>query len=594
MAEETANPGDEQLLDRVRAGDSAAYETLYREHVDDAERLGRILVGPVHADELVAESFAKVLAALRNGGGPTGNFRAYLHVTIRNGYRDELRATTAAPVSDQPWLLDDIEPSPEEMVEGLDETVAVDALSSLPESWQRVLWHVEVEGRKPAEVARLMKMRPGAVSSLTHRAREGLKRAYLDLHTGPEPAREACRWTHARMGQYVRSDLGTRARQRFDDHVAGCDSCRSSFLAVDVANRRLAGYVLPIVLLGGAAGSKGLLMLGLGGVAAAGGAAGAASGGTSTGGGGSSLGSTLAGAATGPAGILAAAAVALSLAAVGAFTLIQGHDRQDAPPSAAANPGRPDHAPRGRAHGTTPEPKPTRSAPPTYAPPASPVQPVAATSPESSPPASSPTPAQPGPTQHNQPPSGRRTPVTPERPTQHPVSACESEGSLDLPSTVGVHYALTRGDGRTGPWTVSASAERGYVIAAGAPTTFSGDLGRRYPCTALARTTTTQRGRSVHWDIQADVDVLGGPDRVLTLRFDFDRLVTVNSFRPGVGWRCTSLLLGPLSVRCTFAYTGTPPPPVTVSAQTNLLGRQVAGRVSLTSAGEQVGTRSFG
>ena len=48
------------------------------------------------------------------------------------------------------------------MVEGLDETVAVDALSSLPESWQKVLWHVEVEGRKPAEVAQILDMRPGA------------------------------------------------------------------------------------------------------------------------------------------------------------------------------------------------------------------------------------------------------------------------------------------------------------------------------------------------------------------------------------------------------------------------------------------------
>ena len=175
---------DEELLRAAHAGDNAAYQELYTLHLDGARQLARALVGWEQADELVADAFARVLAALRGGGGPTSNFRAYLHVTVRNRYRDSLRTPHERPVSDRPWILEEAGPGVEEQVEGLDETVASDALATLPERWQRVLWHIEVEGRKPAEVAELMGIAPRTVSSLAHRAREGLKRAYLDAHAG--------------------------------------------------------------------------------------------------------------------------------------------------------------------------------------------------------------------------------------------------------------------------------------------------------------------------------------------------------------------------------------------------------------------------
>lgn len=319
MIEEPSPDGEGQRLDLVRAGDQAAYEELYRDHVDGARHLARILVGADLAEELVAESFARVLAQLRAGKGPTGNFRSYLHVTIRNGYRDGLRAPREAPVSDQPWIFDAVtEPPAEEMVEGLDETVAVDALASLPESWQQVLWHVEVEGRKPAEVADLMDMRPRAVSSLAHRAREGLKRAYLEMHAGPVPAREQCRWAHARMSQAARGDLGAKAERRFTEHLDTCADCRDAFLVVDRVNQKLAAYVLPIVLLGLAGGDKALLWLVGGGAVAGGAAAGTTPAQPSSGPN-----------VPGPAVAVAAAAAAMAALGAGAWALTAGDDGPD-------------------------------------------------------------------------------------------------------------------------------------------------------------------------------------------------------------------------------------------------------------------------
>ncbi|MDQ6523557.1 sigma-70 family RNA polymerase sigma factor [Nocardioides sp. LHD-245] len=400
MDEDASRAPEEQLLDRVRAGDTGAFEELYRDHVDGARHLARILVGPDAAEELVAESFSRVLGQLSSGGGPTSSFRSYLHVTIRNGYRDGLRSRREAVASDQPWLFEQAETgevTPEEAVEALDETVAVDALATLPESWRTVLWHVEVEGRKPAEVATLMDLKPRAVSSLAHRAREGLKRAYLDLHAGPEPAPEQCRWVHARMSQYARGDLGARAEQRFGAHLDGCADCRRAFVVVDRVNQKLAAHLLPIVLLALPAGAKGVAWLAGGAAAGTTGAVGAGGG---TSGGGAAGGSTVAGGGSSAPVAAVAAAVVVAAVAAGAFAAINRDDGADRTPAASrpvaeaspVDPGRADPAP---ADPAPVDPAPAADPAPADPPAAAPGPADAAPGPSAPPPASDPDPQPP-------------------------------------------------------------------------------------------------------------------------------------------------------------------------------------------------------
>ncbi|KRA31195.1 MULTISPECIES: sigma-70 family RNA polymerase sigma factor [unclassified Nocardioides] len=549
MADDARRALDEQLLDRVRSGDSLAYEELYREYVDGARHLARILVSADHADELVAESFARVLSALRSGGGPTDNFRSYLHVTIRNGYRDALRAPREAPVSDQPWLFDAAEQPAEEMGAGLDETVAVDALSSLPESWQRVLWHVEVEGRKPAEVATIMDLQPRAVSSLAHRAREGLKRAYLDLHAGPAPAREACQWAHARMSQYARGDLGSRAEQKFGNHIDGCSDCNQAFVVVNGVNQKLAAYVLPIVLLAVLpGGGKGLFWLvGAGGVATTGAAAsgGATSGAASSG----------ASSASTPVAVGVAAAVVVGAIAAGAFALSSGDSRPraDKPTSADVVTGEPDDA-----LAADPAPAPERPAR------RSPV-PVEAVPVESVPVESAPVESEPD-------------------PASEPTSAPKSAAPRPTPTV--------------------------EPTPAVAPPT---DPCATDPCVRLVDVTTVDGPGPHPSEMTVTTEVLGGPARTIELVFLFDAPVTVPAGgRAGTGWTCTVidllagglevgatspyLVAGPLMpVTCSFAYDAAPPPPLTLSAAPWLLPpTSPAGSVTLVAAGEQVATERFG
>ncbi|GAA1525524.1 sigma-70 family RNA polymerase sigma factor [Nocardioides humi] len=236
-------------------------DRLWRQHVAGARRLAVALTGPDDAEELVAEAFARVLAQVRAGRGPTTNFRSYLHTTIRNAFRDRLRRTREEPASDQPWLLDEPVAPPGETPGDIDADRAARAFATLPSSWQRILWHLEVEGRKPGELGELLGLRPRAVSSLAHRAREGLRKAYLDQHLdatdGTVAGSAACAWTQARLSRYVRDQLGARAERRTADHLATCPACLGVHLHLERTNRKLAGWLLPVVVAGASPVSAG-------------------------------------------------------------------------------------------------------------------------------------------------------------------------------------------------------------------------------------------------------------------------------------------------------------------------------------------------
>ena len=88
-------------------------------------------------------------------------------------------------------------------VAGFEGGAAAKAFASLPERWQLVLWHLEVENQKPADIAPLLGMSANSVSALAYRAREGLRQAFLTMHGG-DLVDERCRTTHELLGGYVR------------------------------------------------------------------------------------------------------------------------------------------------------------------------------------------------------------------------------------------------------------------------------------------------------------------------------------------------------------------------------------------------------
>jgi RNA polymerase sigma factor (sigma-70 family) len=255
---------DPELISRVREGDVDAYGTLFARHVDAAARLARLLVNTSDADDLVSEAFVKVLNVLLGGGGPDVAFRAYLLTAVRRLHIDKVRSTQRATPTDDLAPFDPGVPFTDTAVAGFEGGAAAKAFASLPERWQMVLWHLEVENQKPADIALLLGMTANSVSALAYRAREGLRQAYLNMHSA-DLVSDACRETNGLLGGYVRGALSRRDATRVEDHLEHCRPCTTAYLELSEVNSSLAAVLGPALLggvaavyLGGGAAGAGL------------------------------------------------------------------------------------------------------------------------------------------------------------------------------------------------------------------------------------------------------------------------------------------------------------------------------------------------
>ena len=253
LLSDIATPSDAELISSVRGGDVAAYGELFTRHKDAANRLARQLVRGPDADDLVSEAFAKVLSVLQNGGGPDVAFRAYLLTAVRRLHVDKMRAAAKVQTSDDMEVFDPGVPFHDTAVASFESGAAARAFASLPERWQLVLWHLEVEGNKPADIAPLLGMSPNSVSALAYRAREGLRQAFLTMHLNDISETE-CRWVNEHLGAYVRKGLSNRDSVKVQKHLDGCRRCTAMYLELTEVNSNLAAIIGPLLLGGAAAG----------------------------------------------------------------------------------------------------------------------------------------------------------------------------------------------------------------------------------------------------------------------------------------------------------------------------------------------------
>jgi len=265
LTDVTHELSDPELISQVREGDVAAYGTLFARHVDAATRLARVLVNRSDADDLVSEAFVKVLNVLLGGGGPDVAFRAYLLTAVRRLHIDKVRSNQRLTTTDDLTPFDPGVPFADTAVAGFEGGAAAKAFASLPERWQMVLWHLEVENQKPADIAPLLGMSANSVSALAYRAREGLRQAFLNMHSGEPAISDACRDTNALLGGYVRGALARRDATRVEDHLEHCRRCTAVYLELSEVNSSLAAVLGPALLgvaaagyLGGAAAGAGL------------------------------------------------------------------------------------------------------------------------------------------------------------------------------------------------------------------------------------------------------------------------------------------------------------------------------------------------
>src|SRR3954453_13950812 len=238
---------DAELILSTRAGDSDAYSELYVRHVDSARAAASALTrSKADIDDVVAEAFSRVLSVLQRGGGPDVSFRPYLLTAVRNSFYDRTRKARREEATDD--LEDSVNVSLLDAANSDDDRAMVAAaFASLPERWQLVLWHTEVEGRSPAEVAPLLGLAPNAVAALAYRAREGLRTAYLQSHL-QKPLADDCKECAANLAAYVRDGLSARERRKVEDHLKSCDSCKALLGELEDANSHLKAVWIPLLI----------------------------------------------------------------------------------------------------------------------------------------------------------------------------------------------------------------------------------------------------------------------------------------------------------------------------------------------------------
>ncbi|MFI5793734.1 sigma-70 family RNA polymerase sigma factor [Streptomyces sp. NPDC051677] len=251
---------------------TAAYARVYEEQQPRLVAYARSLTRNAWtAEDLVAEAHFRVWRRL-SAGHEIDNVPAYLRTTVRHlamASGSAARETPQDPQSEERAEPGRHGEDPAEQVAGVDLVVRV--LGQLPERWVRALWLAEAEGQPLAAIGPQLGTKDGATAVLLHRAREGMRQAFLRAQTGA-PEDPACQVHWARMPAYVRGAATARQQERLLGHVDACDDCRRLLASLMQANDRLPALVGPALLalaLGGT--GKFLLAFAAGSAGAAGG-----------------------------------------------------------------------------------------------------------------------------------------------------------------------------------------------------------------------------------------------------------------------------------------------------------------------------------
>ncbi|MFE4962020.1 sigma-70 family RNA polymerase sigma factor [Streptomyces sp. NPDC056660] len=242
---------------------TTAYARIYEEQQPRLVAYARSLTRNAWvAEDLVAEAHFRVWRRLAEGH-EIDNVSAYLMTTVRHlayAAGGAVRETPRDPHADEQAEAGRHGDDPAEQVSSVDLLVRV--LAQLPERWVKALWLAEAEGQSLAQIGPQLGTKEGATAVLLHRAREGMRQAFLRTQTGA-PDDPACQVHWSRMPAYVRGTATERQSDRLLAHVDTCDDCRARLAALMTANDRLPALVGPALLVFAVGGTAGKFLLAL-------------------------------------------------------------------------------------------------------------------------------------------------------------------------------------------------------------------------------------------------------------------------------------------------------------------------------------------
>lgn len=238
------------IVDRGPDSDAGrrAFAQLYARHRLPALHFALRLTGDyTRAEDAVAEAFAKIWRAWGNGAGPQESFKSYLMTAVRSeSFR--LTAMTGATTTVEPDVLAFLAggTSRDHASEVSERDQLGRAFRTLPATWQTAITMIDIDGTPTAAAAEALGLSVNSFHSLLHRAREGLRTAYLQEHV--EPAKPSCAEYSSELARYVRNQLGIKRGKSVETHLRHCRYCRRQSVLLTKINTKLGAWLTPSVL----------------------------------------------------------------------------------------------------------------------------------------------------------------------------------------------------------------------------------------------------------------------------------------------------------------------------------------------------------
>lgn len=226
--DEEMSPPERQLVEKAKAGDSAAYGELFNQYQSKIYNFAYSLMGSSEdAKDTAQQAFIKVYKALPRL--EEISFSAYLHRTARNVAFDELKARKRvagdAPMEQVEKPAIHADPQRATLLGEQQKDVRTVA-AGLPERMRTALTLRELQEMSYNEIAQVLEIPKSSVGVLLMQARIKFKEAFsVSQVTAKELSRE-CEAMLPRLSAYLDNELGPEEVEKVKAHLAGCPLCR--------------------------------------------------------------------------------------------------------------------------------------------------------------------------------------------------------------------------------------------------------------------------------------------------------------------------------------------------------------------------------
>jgi RNA polymerase sigma-70 factor (ECF subfamily) len=225
------------LVQRARAGDTSALETLLARHESQIYRFGlEMCRDPRDAQDVLQDTMLAVARGIRGFRGAS-SFSTWLYTIARSFCIKRRRRRKHAPTEETSL---DTNPDqtasplvdPEQALAGREvERALAQAIGALEPMYREVLLLRDVEGLSAAEVAEVAGINVAAVKSRLHRARLSVREHVAAALRDGQPVAApsgTCPDVLTLFSRHIEGEISADVCAQMERHVAACERCRAA------------------------------------------------------------------------------------------------------------------------------------------------------------------------------------------------------------------------------------------------------------------------------------------------------------------------------------------------------------------------------